>query len=117
MPPPVASRPQVLTCSGAPYAERHVRQARAAAAAAAEADVATSTRDFNEDHFNIPPVAGGGPTSAARTMTVGSGVSDSDDEMDAPPSYGQLHGRVLGTGEPPGALLISGVSNQDLEQE
>ena len=49
-------------------------------------------------------------------MTVGSGESD-EDGPDAPPSYGDLHGRVLKTGRPapPGPAFPS-ISNQDLEE-
>ena len=99
--------------------DRIVRDARTAAAAEAAATQAAAdlaaARHHNDDYHNLPPVAYGGPTSARRTMTVGPGEDD-DEDLDGPPSYGQLHGRVLGTGRPAPPSEFASVSRQDLEE-
>jgi hypothetical protein len=96
---------------------RDARNAAAAEAAATEAaQAAEAARYHNENYHNLPPVAYGGPTSARRTMTVGPGEDDNDDDPDAPPSYGALHGRVLGTGRPAPPGDFPSISRQDLEE-
>lgn len=110
-----------LLCIAIVTTEKYVRDARNAAAASAAAteaaEAAAAAEHHNQNYHNLPPVAYGGSTSARRTMTVGSGEDGTDDsEPDRPPSYGALHGRVLGTGRPAPPGQFTGVSNQDLEE-
>ncbi|BGP13646.1 hypothetical protein JCM10213_007824 [Rhodosporidiobolus nylandii] len=51
----------------------------------------------------------------------GEGEEEEEEEEDLPPSYGELHGRVLGTGLPPGGEAsppagVNMVNRQDLEE-
>lgn len=82
--------------------DKIVRDSRAAQAREAEAQSIAGMEDQLGDH----PVLGG--RSDASTMDV-------DPELnDPPPSYGAVHGRVLGTGEAV-TIPIRDVSAQDEE--
>ncbi|KAK4698637.1 hypothetical protein P7C70_g7634, partial [Phenoliferia sp. Uapishka_3] len=66
------------------------------------------------------PILHSGPSDAASTMEVSRyDDEDMDEGEDAPPSYGQLHGRVLGTGEavnvpaPRGVRMVNAQDEED----
>jgi hypothetical protein len=82
--------------------DKIVRDSRAAQAREAEAQAIIA----NEDQLGDHPVLGG--RNDASTMDVDSELND------PPPSYGALHGRVLGTGEAV-TIPVRDVSAQDEE--
>lgn len=110
-------------------AERFVREARAAEPAPTPAPYSTGPSSFARQSRRTTARVGGsqayrgaaGGSSDEEYEGEGEGEGDEDeDDVDAPPSYGELHGRVLGTGQPPSGESapadVNMVNAQDLEQ-
>ena len=109
-------------------AERFVREVRAAEPAPAPAPYSTGPSSFARQSRRTTARVGGsqayrgaGVGGSSDEEYEGEGEGDEDeDDVDAPPSYGELHGRVLGTGQPPSGESapadVNMVNAQDLEQ-
>lgn len=107
--------------------EKHVRDARAGQSPPPVQPRSTGPSRWRGRGRGGAATGGGGLLQAQ----VGGHTEDEEDEEDdedfdfeagdedAPPSYGELHGRVLGTGLPPGGEAapagVNMVNQQDLE--
>ncbi|TNY23659.1 hypothetical protein DMC30DRAFT_389119 [Rhodotorula diobovata] len=115
--------------------ERLVREARAAEPQTAPAPYSTGPSSFARQAGRTTARMGRGFSRAGAAAfgdeeeaeedddehEDGTGEDDGAVDDDAPPSYGELHGRVLGTGLPPGGEAappagVSMVNAQDLDE-
>ncbi|GAA5942757.1 hypothetical protein JCM3775_005041 [Rhodotorula graminis] len=112
--------------------ERLVREARAAEPAPAPAPYSTGPSSFARQSQRPTARVGGSQVYRGSGAAGPGGSSDEEDDggereedeededEDAPPSYGALHGRVLGTGQPPSGEMapagVNMVNAQDLDQ-
>ncbi|GAA5853678.1 hypothetical protein JCM9279_000273 [Rhodotorula babjevae] len=107
--------------------ERLVREARAAEPAPAPAPYSTGPSSFARQSRRTTARVGGsqvyrgsGARGGGSSDEEGEGeVGEDEEDEDAPPSYVALHGRVLGTGQPPSGDTapadVNMVNAQDLE--
>lgn len=90
-----------------PFTERIVRDAKAAKAKELAQQATLEAQEMAEDNAHVDLLSG--PRSASRTMDV-------DQDLEGLPTYGELHGRVLGSGESVvfrGARLVAPQDEED----